>query len=327
MKMLKELFAIERKPIKGLLLLEWAMLAYALLTLVLMFFMVTKLKDPSAIVQLRVQAVSMVLALWAVYRMLPCRFTLFCRVLAQLLLLGNWYPETFEFNRFFPNLDHVFASWEQQLFGFQPALVFSKDWPQPWVSELLTLGYESYYPLMAIVPLYYLFFRFGEFTKASFVVLASFFLFYVIFLCLPAGGPQYYYPAAGLDNIAQGVFPAVGHFFEGDYEGLPIPGYKDGLMYHTLLLAHAAGERPTAAFPSSHVGVTVVLLWLAWRTGSRRLFWGLLPFGVLMFFATFYIQAHYAIDAIAGLFAGTLMYFLLCWAYDSLRAASRHLEL
>jgi hypothetical protein len=35
------------------------------------------------------------------------------------------------------------------------------------------------------------------------------------------------------------------------------------------------------------------------------------PFGVLMFFATFYIQAHYAIDAIAGLFVGTLMYFLL----------------
>jgi membrane-associated phospholipid phosphatase len=30
-----------------------------------------------------------------------------------------------------------------------------------------------------------------------------------------------------------------------------------------------------------------------------------------MFFATFYIQAHYAIDAIAGLFVGAFMYFLL----------------
>jgi membrane-associated phospholipid phosphatase len=30
---------------------------------------------------------------------------------------------------------------------------------------------------------------------------------------------------------------------------------------------------------------------------------------------TFYIQAHYAIDAIAGLFVGTFMYFLLKAVY------------
>jgi len=37
---------------------------------------------------------------------------------------------------------------------------------------------------------------------------------------------------------------------------------------------------------------------------------------VLMFFATFYIQAHYAIDAIAGLFVGTAMYFLFRKIYQ-----------
>ena len=40
-----------------------------------------------------------------------------------------------------------------------------------------------------------------------------------------------------------------------------------------------------------------------------------LPFAVLLFFSTFYIQAHYAIDAIAGLFFGTLFYFALKWGY------------
>ena len=74
--------------------------------------------------------------------------------------------------------------------------------------------------------------------------------------------------------------------------------------------AHAAGERPTAAFPSSHVGITVVLLWLAWRLNGRWLFWVLVPLAVLMFFATFYIQAHYVIDALAGLVTGTLFYWL-----------------
>jgi membrane-associated phospholipid phosphatase len=65
--------------------------------------------------------------------------------------------------------------------------------------------------------------------------------------------------------------------------------------------------------------VSVVLLWLAWESRNRKLFWSLLPFGVLMFFATFYIQAHYAIDAIAGLLAGTLIYFGLRGVYLKLK--------
>jgi membrane-associated phospholipid phosphatase len=96
---------------------------------------------------------------------------------------------------------------------------------------------------------------------------------------------------------------------------LPLPGWKDGLFYHLLVDAHNAGERPTAAFPSSHVGITTVVLWLAHEARSRRLLYSMLPLGVLMFFATFYIQAHYAIDAIAGLVVGTLMYFFFRWAY------------
>ncbi|MBO5624273.1 MAG: phosphatase PAP2 family protein, partial [Prevotella sp.] len=71
-----------------------------------------------------------------------------------------------------------------------------------------------------------------------------------------------------------------------------------------------AGERPTAAFPSSHIGITTILMWLAWQARSRLLFFILLPLFILMFFATVYIQAHYAIDALAGLFAGTTFYWL-----------------
>jgi membrane-associated phospholipid phosphatase len=64
--------------------------------------------------------------------------------------------------------------------------------------------------------------------------------------------------------------------------------------------------------------VTTVLLWQAWATKNRRFFWCLLPFGVLMFFGTFYILAHYAIDAIAGVLVGTLFYFLLSFLYRKL---------
>lgn len=296
---------------KGLLWVEWAMLVYVAFTLVLMAIMWTELINPKSMLWLRIQSVAIMMALWGVYRMIPCRLTLLFRVLGQFALLGSWYPETYEFNRVLPNLDHVFATWEQTVFGCQPALLFCQTFPQKVVSELVTLGYVSYYPMMVLVPLFYFFWRRERFLQTSFIVVSSFFLFYVIFIFLPVAGPQYYYLAAGIDEVAKGVFPDVENYFETHQESLPIPGWKDGIFYKVLIFFHDAGERPTAAFPSSHVGVTTILLWLAWATKNRWFFFTLLPFGILMFFGTFYIQAHYAIDAIAGLLVGTIFYFCL----------------
>ncbi|MBP3788347.1 MAG: phosphatase PAP2 family protein [Prevotella sp.] len=319
MKFLKNLFIIEKKPHKGLIMAEWAMVAYVVFTLLLMLFTYTRLQNPVSMLWLRFQSVMMMAALWAVYRMIPCRMTMCIRVIAQLTLLSSWYPETFEFNRILPNLDHHFAAFEQQLFGCQPALLFSERFPSPVVSELLTMGYVSYYPMMAILLLYYFFHQYEHSLKASFLVIGSFFVFYVIFIFLPVSGPQYYYMAVGPDQIAQGIFPNIGNYFETHTEGLPVPGWKDGIFYKLLIFAHEVGERPTAAFPSSHVGATIVFLILAWTSKNRKLFWSFVPFAVLMFFATFYLQAHYTIDAIAGIFAGTAIYFLLLGLYKVIR--------
>lgn len=319
MKFLKNLFIIEKKPHKGLIMAEWAMVAYVVFTLLLMLFTYTRLQNPVSMLWLRFQSVMMMAALWAVYRMIPCRMTMCIRVIAQLTLLSSWYPETFEFNRILPNLDHHFAAFEQQLFGCQPALLFSERFPSPVVSELLTMGYVSYYPMMAILLLYYFFHQYEHSLKASFLVIGSFFVFYVIFIFLPVSGPQYYYMAVGPDQIAQGIFPNIGNYFETHTDGLPVPGWKDGIFYKLLIFAHEVGERPTAAFPSSHVGATIVFLILAWTSKNRKLFWSFVPFAVLMFFATFYLQAHYTIDAIAGIFAGTAIYFLLLGLYKVIR--------
>src|ERR1035437_411356 len=62
------------------------------------------------------------------------------------VLLVYWYPETFDINRMIPNFDYVLAGLEQKMFGFQPALVFSKLYPQHWFCELLNMGYFAYYP-------------------------------------------------------------------------------------------------------------------------------------------------------------------------------------
>ena len=101
---------------------EWTMLIYALFTLLLMLFMYTRLQDPKAMIVLRIQIVAITLALWGVYQLIPCRLLLLVRVIVQLALLSNWYSETFEFNRMLPNLDHVVATWEQQVFGLHWAM-------------------------------------------------------------------------------------------------------------------------------------------------------------------------------------------------------------
>ena len=305
----KFLFEIEKKPRKGLLPVEWITLGYLVLTLLLILFCYTKIQNPESMLWGRGRIVVTTIALWGVYRLIPCRFTHVCRVLFQLFMLSWWYPDTYEINRMFPCLDHLFAGYEQALFGCQPALLFSQAFTSPVFSELMHMGYGSYYFLIAIVVFFYLFCRTQEFDRTAFIVLTSFFIYYVIFIFLPVTGPQYYYLAAGVDNIAHGVFPNVHDYFASHSEGLPIPGYADGFFYKFVASAHEAGECPTAAFPSSHVGITSILLMLAWRSRSKWLFYFILPLYTLMCFATVYLQAHYVIDVFGGWISALIIYF------------------
>ena len=318
MRQLKEYFAIEKKPRKGLLAAEWVIMGYLLLTTLLILFTSTRMQDTEPMLWGRFRIVMMTLALWAVYRMIPCRFTRFCRIAAQLAYLSWWYPDTYLLNRIFPNLDHLFAGYEQQLFGCQPALLFAQAWSHPVFSELMHLGYASYFPMIALVTLFYFFCRYKEFDRTTFIILSSFFIYYVIFIFLPVTGPQYYYLAAGLDNIAHGTFPNVGSYFATHTEALTMPGYSDGFFYHMVENAHAAGERPTAAFPSSHVGVTTILMILAWRSHNKTLFYVMLPLFILMCFATVYIQAHYAIDVLGGWVSGIAIFAVLHFLYGKI---------
>lgn len=310
------LFKIERKPLKGLLTVEWIAMGYLLMTVVMMVIQWDMLQNAEEMIKGRIQFILVTLAVWGVYRLLPCRLTLFARIAVQMLFLSWWYPDTYELNRTLPNLDHVFASWEQTLFGCQPALLFSQKVSWGWFSELMCMGYVSYFPLMAVLLLYYFVKRYEEFEKAAFVILASFFAYYVIYILLPVTGPQFYYLAAGTDKIAAGVFPDLGNWFLTHYERMATPGWSDGIFHQVLNLAHDAGERPTAAFPSSHVGITTIVVLLALHTRSRRLTGFILPFYILMCFATVYIYAHYAIDVLAGLATGVVFYFVTTKVYQ-----------
>lgn len=300
---------------KGLFAIEKITLIYNLLTTILILFLFQRMDHPWHMLLDRGMIAAMTFLLMYLYRLAPCRFSAFVRVILQMSLLSYWYPDTFEFNRFFPNLDHIFATIEQFLFQGQPSIWFSNAFPHLIVSEAFNMGYFFYYPMMLIVVLYYFFRRFELFEKMSFVLVTCFFVYYLIYIFVPVAGPQFYFPAIGMDHVSQGVFPSIGDYFNYHQELLPGPGYQHGFFYNLVEGSQQVGERPTAAFPSSHVGISTILMIMAWRGGGKTLFFCLMPFYVLLCGATVYIQAHYLIDALVGFFSAPLIYFLVNWIF------------
>lgn len=308
--LVRDLMSLEKKPVRGLLVVEWVVMAYLALTLLLILFLYTKLPEANLLVMGRVRVLAMTAALWLVYRLWPSRLTRLFRIAGQMSLLGVWYPDIYEINRVLPNLDHVFATLEQTLFGCQPALLFHEWLPSPWFSEAFDMGYFSYYPMIALTVFYYFFCRPREFERASSVVMISFFLFYLIFIFVPVVGPTFYYHAIGMENVVAGVFPSLHDYFNTHTACLPSPGDPAGLFYQLVEEAKEAGERPVAAFPSSHVGISTVCMLLVWHARNYKLLLAFAPFYILLCCATVYIQAHYLVDALVGLPTGALFFAL-----------------
>jgi len=308
---LKDLTVMMQEKLRKPLPIELITLLYTVLTALLIIMLWRGMDEPWRLLGGRAFILLGMGVMRLIYQWKPCQFTLFLRYLYPLTLLGYWYPDTYEFCRLFPNLDHIFAQADLNLFGCQPSIVFSQLVPQKIWSELFYMGYFSYYPLIvgtAIAPL--LTCR-EKFETTAFIILAGFFLYYIIYLFLPVAGPQYYFQAVGTNIISAGHFPALGDYFRYHQELAPSTG-QPGFFRDLVEATQAQGERPTAAFPSSHVGMSTILMFLLWR---NHRYYALIaaPFYVLLCMATVYIQAHYLIDVIGGLVTALIFYHFTSW--------------
>lgn len=299
----------------GLWPIELLIIAYAMLTLGFAIPVWQKMADPWELVSHRAFIFAAMFLMWGLYRLWPTRLMAFVRISTQMSMLNLWYPEAYAFSSIRGNFDYVFARWDAVLFGCQPSLEFSRLCPWGWFSEAVNMGYFSYYPMILFVMIFFAFCRYEKYERASFVVMCSFFIFYMIYIFLPVAGPQFYFPAVGVGQIEAGCFPALGTYFATHTDILVAPGYSDGFFYGLVRWAQDSGEFPTAAFPSSHIGVSLILLYLVFAQ-SRRFFCLLMPFVVLLSLATVYIQAHYLVDAIAGVVFSVLIFYLSGWFYD-----------
>ena len=201
----------------------------------------------------------------------------FVRYFLPFVFLSYWYPETFYFNNFiFDNLDHHFVKADQLLFGCQPSLEFSKRMSWSWFSELMYFGYFSYYFIFFGTALWFYFFCKKLVDRAIFVFVCSFYLFYVTFAILPVMGPQFYFPP-------------------------PLNEIPDGYLFCKLMrFLQATAERPTGAFPSSHIGISFTVVLFVMQH-CRVLLKYILPLFMILVLSTVYIKAHYLVDVLGGL--------------------------
>jgi membrane-associated phospholipid phosphatase len=223
---------------------------------------------------------------------------------APLLLIPVLYTELAILNRAVHGgsyFDDLIIRWEQLLFGGQPSREWAAAAPHLWLSEVLHFAYLSYYFIIFVPPLLlWIRGRRSEFRLCVFALMLSFFAHYVFFIFFPVQGPRYLYPAPG-GEIAGGFF------------------YQSA---HRLL---EAGSSQGAAFPSSHVGVSVTQTLIVLRFLPRlAVIIGLLTAGLAA--GAIYGGFHYAIDALAGLLLGILVFLAASPLYAALgrmREASR----
>ncbi len=193
-----------------------------------------------------------------------------------LIFSGYFYQETASYNKlFFKSLDPFFSNLEISIFGCQPSLEFSNIMPMHWFSEIMYLGYFSFYLLIAgfCIALYYE--HSTHISKCIFSVTCSFFIFYLIFAIFPTSGPQYY--------------------FQDSYTKVPA-GY---LFSNIVRFIQSSAEQPTGAFPSSHVGISLVIIALSAKYAFNY-FKLICPIVFILILSTVYIKAHYLVDVIGA---------------------------
>jgi hypothetical protein len=62
-------------------------------------------------------------------------------------------------------------------------------------------------------------------------MVTSFFIYYLIYIFVPVAGPQFYFPAIGMDNVIAQNFLSIGDYFNNNAILLPGPGFEQGFFF------------------------------------------------------------------------------------------------
>jgi membrane-associated phospholipid phosphatase len=162
------------------------------------------------------------------------------------------------------------------IFGVHPT-VWMEQWIVPWLTDIMSFAYISYYflPVILIVTLY-LKGRMEEFNQSVFIVAFGYYISFIGYILFPAIGPRY----------------TLIHLQSVPLEGSFLTDFVRDLL-------NAIEHNKRDCMPSGHTQIALMVLYLVHRY-ERFLFYVLFPIVCGLILSTIYLRYHYVIDLFAG---------------------------
>ena len=177
-----------------------------------------------------------------------------------------------------PDIDSMLIRIDFFLLGVHPT-VWMERWTVPWLTDLLSLAYASYYFLPVVLAIaLYLKNPKRDFEVAMFVLLLGYYVSFIGYILFPAIGPRH----------------TLTHLQTVPLEGSVITDF----IRDTL---NSWEHNKRDCMPSGHTQVALMVLFLSYRY-RRLLFYFLLPVASGLILSTVYHRYHYVIDLFAGAF-------------------------
>ncbi|OGP92669.1 MAG: hypothetical protein A2156_04775 [Deltaproteobacteria bacterium RBG_16_48_10] len=174
-----------------------------------------------------------------------------------------------------PDIDPTLMQIDLFLFGVHPTL-WMQRWIVPWLTDLLSLAYISYYflPVTLVLVLYLR--RWPGLYPTLFVLILGYYVSFIGYILFPAVGPRY----------------AMSSLYTVPLEGSFITDLvRDGL--------NAIEHNKRDCMPSGHTQIALMVLSLAYRY-EKIIFYLFLPIVCGLVLSTVYLRYHYVIDLFVG---------------------------
>ena len=174
---------------------------------------------------------------------------------------------------------------DKYFFGELPNIQILK-YVQPLLTEIMQISYGIYWftiPLGGAI--FYFNNNYDHYERLLYYITITFFISYFFFIFFPVAGPRFYIA----DQISI------------TYKGIFLTNHLRNFIEYA---AYRGG-----AFPSSHVGVAVVILIFMLYFKTKTALFIFLPLVIALSLATVYGQYHYLGDVISGLIMGTIIGF------------------
>jgi membrane-associated phospholipid phosphatase len=175
-----------------------------------------------------------------------------------------------------PDIDPSLIRIDLFIFGVHPT-VWIEQWIVPWLTDVMSLAYISYYflPVVLTVTLY-LKGRTEEFNRSIFILAFGYYISFIGYILFPAIGPRY----------------TLTHLQSVPLEGSFLTDFVRDIL-------NALEHNKRDCMPSGHTQIVLIVLYLAHRY-EKFLFYIFFPIICGLILSTVYLRYHYVIDLFVG---------------------------